>query len=246
LLLPAQWGLAEAALHGGDPEHAAALADDALRLAREAGEWTLIAPFAVTGVRAHLAAGRPDTAIRYLEQFQRAIGPGTEIARPATEHATGLVSLAEGATGAAREHLEAAVRAWEDRGRRWEALWARLDLAGTLLRSNRFADAMALIREVQDAATAMGSEPLLQRATQLSRVARGRGDESEPWRPLTVREFEVARQIAAGMTNAQIATELFVSRKTVSAHVEHILAKLGASRRAEIATWVATTAQPVA
>jgi DNA-binding NarL/FixJ family response regulator len=31
-----------------------------------------------------------------------------------------------------------------------------------------------------------------------------------------------------------------VSPKTVSAHVEHILAKLGVSRRAEIAAWVAT------
>jgi DNA-binding CsgD family transcriptional regulator len=47
------------------------------------------------------------------------------------------------------------------------------------------------------------------------------------------------------MTNAEIAGELFVSPKTVSAHVEHILAKLGANRRAEIATWVATVAQPV-
>ena len=64
--------------------------------------------------------------------------------------------------------------------------------------------------------------------------------EQEPWHPLTAREFEVARQIAAGLTNAEIATELLVSPKTVSAHVEHILAKLGAGRRAEIATWVAS------
>jgi len=41
------------------------------------------------------------------------------------------------------------------------------------------------------------------------------------------------------MTNREIAGALFLSPKTVSAHVEHILAKLGASRRAEIATWVA-------
>jgi DNA-binding CsgD family transcriptional regulator len=42
------------------------------------------------------------------------------------------------------------------------------------------------------------------------------------------------------MTNAEIGAELFVSPKTVSAHVEHILAKLGVARRAEIAAWVAT------
>jgi len=242
MLLSAQWGLAEAALHGGDPEDAATLADDALRIAREAGEWTFIAPFAVTGVRAHVAAGHPDKAIRYLEQFQRAIGPGAEIARPATEHATGLVKLAEGATGAAREHLEAAIRGWDERGRLWEGLWARLDLAGALLRSNRFADAMALIREVQDSATAIGSEPLLTRATELSRVARGRGEEADPWHPLTAREFEVARLVAQGLTNAEIGEQLFVSPKTVSAHVEHILSKLAVARRAEIAAWTSTIA----
>lgn len=41
------------------------------------------------------------------------------------------------------------------------------------------------------------------------------------------------------MTNPEIARELFLSPKTVSAHVEHILAKLDVSRRAEIAAWVA-------
>ncbi len=83
---------------------------------------------------------------------------------------------------------------------------------------------------------------VLARAEALARTARGRGHEDEPWRLLTVREFGVARRIADGMTNAQIAVELFVSPKTVSAHVEHILAKLGASRRAEIAAWVMTVA----
>ena len=43
-----------------------------------------------------------------------------------------------------------------------------------------------------------------------------------------------------GSTNAEIGSELGIAPKTASAHVEHILAKLGASRRAEIASWVAT------
>ncbi|MEO8510991.1 MAG: LuxR C-terminal-related transcriptional regulator, partial [Chloroflexota bacterium] len=67
-----------------------------------------------------------------------------------------------------------------------------------------------------------------------------RGADGEAWRPLTVREFEVARLIADGLTNAQVAAELFVSPKTVSAHVEHILAKLGVARRTEIAAWATT------
>jgi DNA-binding CsgD family transcriptional regulator len=57
---------------------------------------------------------------------------------------------------------------------------------------------------------------------------------------LTMRELEVARKIAEGLTNAELAKELGISPKTASAHVEHILAKLDVNRRAEIAAWVAT------
>jgi DNA-binding CsgD family transcriptional regulator len=86
---------------------------------------------------------------------------------------------------------------------------------------------------------------LLTRASQLSRVARGRGEELEPWHPLTAREFEVARKVADGLTNAELAEELGISPKTASAHVEHILAKLGVSRRAEIASWATSVAPGV-
>jgi DNA-binding CsgD family transcriptional regulator len=238
LILPALWGLAEAALHGGDETRAAALCDEALQAAQALGERTLIAPFAPLAVRAHQAAGRPDAAARWLEQVGRLADPG--IAAPALQHATGLVRLAEGSTIKARAALEAAVTTWDERGRRWEALWARLDLAAALQRSSRFVDAARLVDEVRAAADAMGAAPLLARVEQLTRAAKGRGAKGEPWHPLTTREFEVARKVAEGLTNAKLAAELSISPKTASAHVEHILAKLGVSRRAEIAHWVAT------
>ena len=60
----------------------------------------------------------------------------------------------------------------------------------------------------------------------------------------SAREFEVARLVAEGMTNAEIAEALVLSPKTVSAHIEHILAKLGVARRAEIAAWATGIAGP--
>lgn len=54
---------------------------------------------------------------------------------------------------------------------------------------------------------------------------------------LTGREVDVARLVAKGMTNGQIAEELYIARKTVSSHVSHILTKLGVQSRTEIATW---------
>jgi DNA-binding CsgD family transcriptional regulator len=62
---------------------------------------------------------------------------------------------------------------------------------------------------------------------------------AQPWHPLSAREYAVATLIAAGLTNREIAAQLVLSPKTISAHVEHILAKLGAARRAEIAAWAA-------
>ena len=66
------------------------------------------------------------------------------------------------------------------------------------------------------------------------------GASAEPWYPLSAREFEVAQLVAAGLTNRQIAERLVLAPKTISAHITHILTKLGAARRAEIAAWCAT------
>jgi LuxR family maltose regulon positive regulatory protein len=53
--------------------------------------------------------------------------------------------------------------------------------------------------------------------------------------PLTGRELEVLRLIAAGRSNQRIARELFVSLDTVKKHVSHLLGKLGAANRTEAA-----------
>lgn len=55
--------------------------------------------------------------------------------------------------------------------------------------------------------------------------------------PLTPREHEVLRLVAAGRSNRQIAEELFISAKTASVHVSNILAKLGVAGRGEAAAY---------
>ena len=240
LVLPPLWGLAEAALLADRPEQAAARCHDALERARATGERALLVPFVVTGVRAEQAAGRPAEAEAWLAACVEHLLSILAVARPALDHGKGLVALAAGATGVARHALETAVEGWDERGRVWEATWARLDLANCLTRLNRFADAVALAVEARAVASRLDSRPLAERADALHRMARGHGSVDEPWRPLTAREFEVARLITEGLTNAEIARELSIASKTASSHVEHILAKLGASRRAEIAAWASS------
>jgi DNA-binding NarL/FixJ family response regulator len=50
---------------------------------------------------------------------------------------------------------------------------------------------------------------------------------------LTPREADVLRAIAAGRSNAEIATELFISEVTVKSPINHLFAKIGARSRAE-------------
>jgi DNA-binding NarL/FixJ family response regulator len=56
---------------------------------------------------------------------------------------------------------------------------------------------------------------------------------------LTRREEDVAALAALGLTNRQIASELFISEHTVATHVARILKKLGLQSRAQVGSWLA-------
>jgi DNA-binding CsgD family transcriptional regulator len=70
-------------------------------------------------------------------------------------------------------------------------------------------------------------------------VRRGpRGPRQRPatgWDALTPAERGVAVLVAKGRSNPDIAADLFLSRRTVQSHVSHVLAKLGAQSRVDIA-----------
>jgi DNA-binding CsgD family transcriptional regulator len=238
-LSPALWGLAEAALLGGDPEEATAFCDRGHEASARVGDAAYLFPFLVTGVRARLAAGRAGDAERWHAEVAGELAarsvPGTLVA---VDHARGLLELTRGDLPAARAVLERAAAGWRERRRFWEGTWARLDQARCALAARRVAEATSLAREVRDLAAEATAATIVAEADRLLATASG-GRPDAPWSPLTAREFEVARLVAAGTTNRQIAAELFLSPKTVGSHVEHILTKLGAARRAEIAAWVA-------
>ncbi|MBJ7358188.1 LuxR family transcriptional regulator [Nocardioides sp.] len=88
-----------------------------------------------------------------------------------------------------------------------------------------------------------GDSPLARTCRDLLRqagspVRRGRGDAAVPpalrARGVTSRELDVLRLVADGRTNAEIAEQLFLSRRTVETHVANLLGKLDASDRREL------------
>jgi len=53
---------------------------------------------------------------------------------------------------------------------------------------------------------------------------------------LTPREFEVAREVATGISNADAARRLFISERTVEFHLYNVFRKLGIETRETLAT----------
>jgi len=61
---------------------------------------------------------------------------------------------------------------------------------------------------------------------------------------LTGRQLDVARLVADGFANKQIADRLFLSERTVETHITNILNKLGLNSRTQISRWMTDLNEP--
>ncbi len=87
-------------------------------------------------------------------------------------------------------------------------------------------------------ASARNAGAALDLAGLLAFIDRTRGARSRPssgWSSLTPTELQVAELVRAGLTNREVAQRLIMATETVKSHVAHIFAKLGISRRAQLA-----------
>jgi DNA-binding CsgD family transcriptional regulator len=163
------------------------------------------------------------------DEFQEiATDVGAPYVQALAAHTMGAVLLAEDNARAALVDLRRACATWRELDVPYQVARART-LIGVACRELQDTGGAEL---EFDAARAMfeelGAVPDLER---LSRVQRGTSAGAAG--RLSAREREVLALLASGKTNRMIATDLFISEKTVARHVSNIFTKLDLSSRAE-------------
>ena len=154
------------------------------------------------------------------------------------DRAAAVITLTRGYDDAAAAQLAAAAGAYRALGAGWEAARALL-VAG---RAQRRAKKRAAARESLQAARA-GFEQLgcpgwaQAAAAELDRVS---GRRAAPAGGLTPGERRVAELAAAGLSNKQVAAQLYLSVTTVHSHLRGVYAKLGVTSRAQLARRLGT------
>jgi DNA-binding CsgD family transcriptional regulator len=189
-------------------------------------------------VDAHLAAAELDLAKSAADRLSRlANTTGSDRARASAATARGRVEFAGGDAEAAAASLEAALHLWTSLDLPYESARCTFELARGLA-VHRPVDAVEHAQRALTTFERLGALIDTDRVAELLRSL-GIATRGGPKRVgvLTVREQEVLRLLALGLSNPELAERLHVSRKTASHHVSSILTKLGLRNRAEAAAY---------
>jgi DNA-binding CsgD family transcriptional regulator len=119
----------------------------------------------------------------------------------------------------------------------WERARTQLAYGERLRRERRKTQARAQLRNAVDAFEGLGAAPWAERARGELRATgeTARKRDVSTLDQLTPQELRIARLVADGGTNREVAAQLFVSPKTVDYHLRKVFVKLGISSRVELA-----------
>ena len=230
------------AIFEGDLETSRAASLEGARLSREAGDlYQLEAMLRNLGMVGMMSGDIHAAKSRFVEALQVARTIDNRLAQYYGLAAAGWYAANTGQPRAAAQLLGAAEAVARQTG---------ADIMGPLV--------PLLAQAKESAKGALGSSKFqaeFQAGSRLRRMAAlrlalGESDQAEVTASdgaesaaLGKRELEVARLVADGLSNKQIAARLFISDRTAATHVGNILNKRGFNSRAQVATWVASSNQ---
>jgi DNA-binding CsgD family transcriptional regulator len=183
-------------------------------------------------IEAALQSGDRGAARSYLDQLEslaaKTSGP---LLVAAAAYARPLAADGEEAERLYTEALTDGLVGWPDYRSR-----LLLRYGEWLRRQRRTTQARAVLREARECFDALRFTSLAERARAELRAAGESSTRSEPrpWDELTAQELQIARMAADGLSNRDIGQQLFVSHRTVSAHLYRIFPKLGVTSRSQL------------
>lgn len=178
-----------------------------------------------------VAVGAQDEAAALAEELAGVAGrfrlPSLSAA---SHHATAQVALARGEPAAAVPELRQAAHLWTQLRSPYEAARSRVLLGRAFRGLGDEESGVAELTAARRAFAELGAAPDEHRAADLLGAPRAPGG-------LTLREVEVLRLVAGGLSNPEIAAELVLSEKTVARHLSNIFTKLAVRTRTAAAAF---------
>ncbi len=219
---------ASAVLHNGVADYPTALAS--ARRATAHGDLFLAGGSLPELVEAAVRCGETGAAVEALESLtERTEAGGTTAGLGVAAYARGLVTGAE-------EHYREAVDLLEETPLVPYRARAHLLYGEWLRREGRRKDCRTHLRTAHELLSDIGMEAFARRAADELRATgeKVRGRSGDGYDQLTMQELFIARQVATGATSNEVAARLFLSPRTVDAHLRNIFRKLGITSRRQL------------
>jgi DNA-binding CsgD family transcriptional regulator len=210
-------------------------AEDAFRHAREISTTLAVFWAGLDRIEAAIRAGEQETASAWFAPFERwAESSGATWARAVLLHCRALRSEAE---SEAERLFLAALEAHEQASRPFERARSELAFGEFLRRTRRRVEAREHLRSALDAFERLGATLWAERARQELRASGQTARKREPSTrgDLTAQELQIARFVAQGLSNRDVAAQLFLSPRTIDFHLRNVFRKLGLSSRTQLA-----------
>ena len=220
----------------GRPEEAARALEHTVRVRSERGllDAAEASPLLPLLCEAYARSARQEDAVAAFERFEASMLDGRPAALALVARCRGLLADRAGFA----EAFERALAEHERDPRRFEHARTLLLYGERLRREKRRLEARARLKDALAAFEELGTTAWGRRAAaELAATGeRPRRREDAARTDLTPQELVVARLVAQGHTNREVATQLFLTTNTIETHLRHVFQKLRVRSRTELAS----------